>query len=180
MLVALAVAAALAGSGAARADPLPAVSLDFQHFGYTHRRVADASGCRVAMTLDERVFLAHAGELGALGLLNARELPDRIDAMPDALAMSFMLQAAPSVTQALYRQDAGADTCQFTQYVTSADADGLPRTVPVFTYDFDRARFAQTDWAALTPERFTRRAPQFRFDHDFQKRLQREFYRPAP
>ena len=100
--------------------------------------------------------------------------------MPETLAMAFTLQAAPSVTEKLYRTDPRVDRCQFTQYMTAPDADGIARPLRVFSYGFSRDQFAKTDWDTVSSERFIRSTTTLRFDHDFQKRLQKEAHPPHP
>ena len=149
------------------------MALDFARLGFRATPLMSDGRCELTMTLDSRTFLAHVGELEKIGLINRDEAPKRIDAMPDTLAMAFLLQMAPGQTEKLYRSTPMADLCHFTQYLT-AEADGIDRPLRVLTYDFTRDKFDHTDWAAISSERFIRSTAMLRFDHDFQKRLQAE------
>ena len=167
-------ALALAGPSLAETAAKPTVALDFARLGFSSVPSVSETSCSVAMNLGESTFLAHLDEIKALDILNQNELPNRIDQMPETLAMAFALQVAPSVTETLYRGNAGVDVCQFTQYMTAPDAEGIARPMRVFSYGFSRAQFAKTDWAAVTSERFIRSTTSLRFDREFQKRLQKE------
>ena len=95
------------------------VALDFARLGFRATPLMSDGRCELTMTLDSRTFLAHVGELEKIGLINRDEAPKRIDAMPDTLAMAFLLQMAPGQTEKLYRTTPMADLCHFTQYLTA-------------------------------------------------------------
>lgn len=161
-------------SAHADAGEKPTVALDFARLGFSSVPSVSDTTCSVAMNLGETTFLAHLDEIKALDILNQNELPNRIDQMPETLAMAFALQVAPSVTEKLYRTDSHVDVCQFTQYLTAPDAAGIERPMRVFSYGFSRAQFDKTDWTTVTSERFIRSTTTLRFDREFQKRLQKE------
>ena len=164
---------ALAQSGAA---PKAVVPLDFAHLGFRSAPTISDKGCTVTMSLDRAVFLSHLDDLKALHLLNVDELPFKIDTMPNMMSMGFLLQTAPSVTEAFYRNNKTADKCVFTQYLTAVDANGVEQPAKVFSYAFDRSLNDKTDWSTLPSDKFPRIAQEFRFDRDFQKRLKSEVY----
>ncbi|MCE2576003.1 hypothetical protein [Komagataeibacter sp. FNDCR2] len=146
----LALCLALAGlpraTHAAPAYPAPIMGSETTaHAWGIDTRFARTTPCRVEITLNQTIFLAHMPEMIRAGIFNAQVTPALQQQAPHYLMNTLQTDVTPGFVHTLFTQRNAPASCHFAWSYTAPDG----ATHPMLGFDMTRQAHDRIDWTRL-------------------------------
>ncbi|WP_244192218.1 hypothetical protein ACM0P6_11125 [Komagataeibacter sucrofermentans] len=108
-------------------------------------RFAQSTPCRVDMTINQTIFMAHMPEMIQAGLFNTQVTPALQKQIPHYLMNTLQIDVTPGFVHALFTQRGAPAGCHFDWFYIAPDGTRHP----MVGFDMTRAADARIDWAHL-------------------------------
>lgn len=146
----------------------------FSAFGFTEKRQISGKTCRVVADVNQDALIKAVPLLQKLDLLNSEMTQSVVRSKPTKVSMAFAVQMASLEVKNFFDDEKSVDRCAFIQNLTFLDEYGNDKTIPMFSYDFDRSTYGKINWDKFQSTNIIKVAKGFKFSPEVAARTSEE------
>lgn len=137
-------------------------------------KVGCPTACRMTLRLDQARILQLVPTLQARGLVSHSITPAEVSGHPFYFANAIALLLASDAVRETYEADDGVNTSRWQVMLSHVTDSGAEAANEMFSFDFDRALYRQTDWDRLVFVHFPQLSQRFSYNLWLTARTARE------